>query len=156
MFTIFAFSSVAMGSAAAGTVGTIDGPTNVKKGLGFYIKYNGVQINTHYILVPSSTTEGFANYTFTASGSSGVVGPFKTSAAGTFTVSLYGATATNVASGSSLSDLQISSNTIGSGVVDTSLFSDLISFLLPIMIIVMIVLAFRFRDRLPGMHRNRD
>lgn len=148
---LFVFS-FAQANAVA-TTGSIDGPNNVKRGLGFYLKYTNAESGSEYIIVPSVATMGFTNYTFTASGASGVIGPFELTTTGTLTLTLY-ASVSGVSSGTALGTMQIHSSTIGSGIVDTSVFSDLISFLLPIMIIVMIVLAFKFRDRLPGMRRS--
>jgi len=152
---LFVFS-FAQANAVA-TTGSIDGPNNVKRGLGFYLKYTNAASGEQYIIVPSVATMGFTNYTFTASGATGVIGPFQLTTTGSLTLSLYAYNGTSGAStGSVLGTMQIHVATIGSGIVDTSVFSDLISFLLPIMIIVMIVLAFKFRDRLPGLRKSGE
>ena len=136
--------------AAAGTTGTIDGPANAKKGIAFWFKLQSLTTNGEYIIVPSDASLGVSNITFSATGVDMVLGPYKFTGTGSVTFTLYGASG-GVASGTALDTYSAVVSTIGTGLIDTTAFTDLIAFFLPIIIVVSIVLAFKFRDRVKDL-----
>ena len=142
-------SLTSQGLGAAGTTGTVDGPSNLKKGVGFWYKLESLTNAGEYILVPTASL-GLSNVTFTATGAAMTLGPYKATATGSLTVTLYGA-ASGVASGSALDTWEASITQIGTGLIDTSAFTDLIAFFLPILIVVGVVMAFKFRDKFTDM-----
>jgi hypothetical protein len=150
VMSLFMLMPLGQANAAAGTTGTVDGPANVKKGVGFWFKLESLTNSGEYILVPSVATMGITNITFTANGADMRLGPYKFSATGSVTFSLYGATG-GAATGSALDTYDAVVNTIGTGIIDTSAVTDLIAFFLPIIIVVTLVLAFKFRDKIKDL-----
>jgi hypothetical protein len=132
---------------AAGTTGAVETGSSLKANLGFWFKMSNVQDGNEYILVPDIVTMGLTNHSFYAGGSTDYQGPFMLTSVGTIRVTLYGAV-DGVNSGAALSVWQIRVTNIGDSIIGPDLFTNLISFFLPIIIVMTIVLAFRFRDRI--------
>jgi len=149
---LFLLGPASQVSATAGTTGAIDCPQNIKKGVGFYFDLTSLTDAGEYIIVPSVTTLGLSNVTFTATSTSMEKGPYVATGTGAVTFVLYGASS-GVASGSALDQVEATVTTIGSGIVDTSVFTDLLSFFLPIIIVVGLVLAFKFRDKIMDLRK---
>lgn len=139
--------------STAGTTGAIEGGATLKANLGFWVKISTAQEGNEYIIVPSVTTMGLSNVSFNAGGSTHYQGPLMFTSTGTVTLTLYGAT-DGVASGSALGTWLITVTNIGDSIVGPDLFTNLISFFLPIIIVMTIVLAFRFRDRLSEFRKK--
>lgn len=133
--------------STAGTTGAVESGSSLKANLGFWVKITQAQENSEYILVPSVTTMGLANVSFIAGSTTHYQGPLMFTSTGTVTLTLYGADG-GVSSGAALGQWQITVTNIGDSIVGPDLFTNLISFFLPIIIVMTIVLAFRFRDRL--------
>lgn len=152
MFGFVSFAFIAptqVVHGAAGTVGGVETGSNLKSNLGFWLKLYGVTEGAEYILVPSVTTMGFSNSTLTAGSSTTYAGSYMFTATGEITIDLYGYdSTTGVATGAVLGSWQIRVTNIGDSIIGPDLFTDLISFFLPIIIVMTIVLAFRFRDRI--------
>jgi hypothetical protein len=148
-------------SGAQGTTGAVETGSSLKANLGFWFKMSNVQDGYEYILVPDVATMGLTNHSFYAGGSTDYQGPFMLTSVGTIRVTLYGAVdgiAANSTGGSDnptvLSVWQIRVTNIGDSIIGPDLFTNLISFFLPIIIVMTIVLAFRFRDRIKQFGKN--
>ena len=151
LFLIAIILGSTAGLATAGTTGDITAPSNVKKGLMFYIHCKGLTDNGEYIIVPSSTSMGLSNITFTADGTDYYY-QAKLTSTGSLTLTLYGAT-NGVATITNVSDPTLDStalyvSSIGIGVVDTSAFTDLLPWLIPIAIVIGLVGIFSIRRKL--------
>ena len=146
-FAVFLVLGSVGAQAAAPTTGSIDAPSKVNVGIAFSVKLTNLATtagSNYYTVYVDSTTYGLSNQTVVATSATMYV-TFKFTSAGYNTISLGGSTTVGGNAASAIDAVYVTSETIGTGLVDTDAFTSLLPFLIPIAIVVAIVLGFKWK-----------
>ena len=144
VLSVFMFLPLVAANGAAGTTANIHGPSSVKTNAAFMIEIVNLEDGADYVLSVDSTTYGLANYTFTADGTN-MYYKFKFTSDGTNTISVGGAT--DGVAASAIDSIKVRSDGFMGGIIDNAFFTNLVTVLLPILIVAGIVGVFIKKQR---------